>query len=66
MNSLKLNYDKLIELQRLFRSGKIKENEIPNPQLNQLKELYHEQIKLLECSIEDDKMRILKIKSQIG
>ena len=61
MNSLKLNNKELIELQKLFRNGEIKENEIPKPHLGQLKELYHKQIELLEKSIEYDRMKILKI-----
>lgn len=66
MNSLKLNNKELIELQKLFRNGQIKENEIPKPHLDQLKELYYKQIELLESSIEDDRMKILKIKNEIN
>lgn len=66
MNSLKLSNKELIELQKTFRSREIKENEIPKPHLDQLKELYHKQIELLESSIEDDRMKILKIKNEIN
>lgn len=66
MNSLKLSNKELIELQKTFRSGEIKENEIPKPHLDQLKELYYKQIELLENSIEDDRMKILKIKNEIN
>lgn len=65
MNSLKLSNKELIELQKMFRNGEVQENEIPKPHLDQLKELYHKQIELLECSIEDDRMKILKIKSEL-
>ena len=66
MNSLKLSNKELIELQKLFRNGELKEDEIPKPHLYQLKELYHIQIELLESSIEDDRMKILKIKNEIN
>ena len=65
MNSLKLNNKELIELQKLFRNGEIQENEIPKSHLDQLKELYHKQIELLENSIEEDRIKILKIKNEI-
>lgn len=66
MNSFKLSNKELIELQKIFRNGEIKENEIPKTHLDQLKELYHKQIELLENSIEDDRMKILKIKNEIN
>ncbi len=65
MNSSKLSGIKLIELQKLFRYGKIKEKDIPEKQLKELKRLYHEQISFLENSIEADKQKILKIKKQL-
>ena len=66
MNSLKLNNKELIELQKTFRNREIKESEIPKTHLYQLKELYYKQIKLLENSIEDDRIKILKIKNEIN
>ena len=66
MDSLKLSNKELIELQKTFRNGKIKENEIPKTHLDQLKDLYHEQIELLKNSIEYDRMKILKIKNEIN
>ena len=52
----------LLKLQKDFRSGKIKEEDIPQEQLEQLKELYNIQIEFLEKSIECDKQKILNIK----
>lgn len=66
MSSFKLSNKELIELQKIFRNGEIKENEILKPHLDQLKEMYHKQIELLESSIEDDRMKILKIKNEIN
>ena len=57
--------DELFKLQKLFRAGMITENQIPELQLRELKNLYHKQISGLENSIETDKQRILKIKSQL-
>lgn len=63
--NIKLNNKGLLELQKLFRSGMIKENAIPKEQLYRLKELYYEQISFLEDYIEIDKQKILKIKNQL-
>lgn len=65
VENMQLNNNSLLELQKLFRNGLIKENEIPEKQLQDLKKLYHEQIKFLENSIENDKQKILKIKNQL-
>lgn len=65
MNSSKLSDIKLIELQKLFRYGEIKEKDIPRQQLEELKNLYHKQINFLENSIETDRQKILKIKNQL-
>ncbi len=62
---MQLNTNSLLELQKMFRNGMIKENEIPEKQLQDLKKLYYEQIKFLENSIENDKQKILKIKNQL-
>ena len=64
VESMQLNSSSLLELQKLFRNGIIKENDIPKEQLHELKKLYHEQINFLENSIEIDKQKILKIKNQ--
>ena len=65
MNNSKLSSIKLTELQKLYRYGEIKEKDIPEQQLKELKKLYHEQISFLENSIEADKQEILKIKKQL-
>lgn len=65
VESMQLNNSSLLELQKLFRNGIIKENDIPKEQLNELKKLYHEQINFLENSIEADRQKILKIKNQL-
>ena len=65
VESMQLNNSSLLELQKLFRNGIIKENDIPKEQLHELKKLYHEQINFLENSIEIDKQKILKIKNQL-
>ena len=58
VESMQLNNSSLLELQKLFRNGIIKENDIPKEQL-------HEQINFLENSIEADRQKILKIKNQL-
>lgn len=60
-----LNNKELIELQKKFRNKQIKEEEIPKEQLKELKELYYEQIQILEKSIESDKQKILKIRRNL-
>lgn len=64
-NNLK-NKKELLNLQKDFRSGKIKEEEIPQEQLEKLKELYNIQIDFLEKSIECDKQKILNIKRRLS
>ena len=65
VESMQLNNSSLLELQKLFRNGIIKENDIPKEQLHELKKLYHEPINFLENSIEADRQKILKIKNQL-
>ena len=55
----------LEELQKMFKEGKIKEEDIPEEQRKALKELYHKQIKALEDSIEKDRQEIIKIRKQL-
>ena len=56
----------LLKLQKDFRSGKIKEEDIPQEQLEKLKKLYNIQIEFLEKSIECDKQKILKMKRKLS
>ena len=65
VESMQLNNSSLLELQKLFRNGIIKENDIPKEQLHELKKLYHEQINFSENSIEADRQKILKIKNHL-
>lgn len=60
------DYDELINLQKKYKEGKIKEQDIPIGKLNQLKELYYKQISIMENSIEKDKDEILKIRKRIS
>lgn len=60
-----LNNKELIELQKKYRKGIIREEDIPKDILKDLKELYHRQIKYLQESIEYDKKKILKIRKFI-
>lgn len=60
------DYDELINLQKQYNEGKIKEEDIPTEKLNQLKELYYKQISILENAIEKDKDEILKIRKRIS
>ena len=64
VDGIKVNNTNLLKLQKLYRKGVIKEDEIPEEQLNDLKELYKEQIYFLETSIEADKQMILRIKNK--
>lgn len=61
----KLNNKGLLDLQKLFRKGGIKEKDISEEEFQGLKKLYHEQIDFLEKSIEADRQKILKIKNQL-
>ena len=59
------NNNSVLELQKLFRTGKIKEKDIPEQQRYALKQLYHQQIDFLQNSIDSDKQKIIKIKKQL-
>lgn len=65
IENMELNNSNLLKLQKIFRKGDIKENDIPPQKLFELKKLYHEQISFLEESIEIDKQKIIKIKTQL-
>ncbi len=64
--SINFDYDELIKLQKKYREGKIKEEDIPEDKLNQLKKLYRKQINIIENSIKEDKKEILKIRKNIS
>mgnify|MGYP001862906822 CR=1 FL=1 len=56
---------KILELQKQYRSGKIKEEELSEEQINSLCKLYDEQIAELRKSNEIRKQRILEYKRKI-
>lgn len=61
----KLDNKYLLGIQKLFRKGIIKENDISEEEIQELKKLYHKQIDFLEKSLEADRQKILKIKNQL-
>lgn len=65
METKQFNNKDLYELQKLFRTGKIKEKDITEQQRDALKRLYHQQIDFLQNSIENDKQKIIRIKKQL-
>lgn len=58
------SYNDLLKLQKQFRKGLIKEEDLSEVELKQLKSLYKKQIAYLEESIEADKKEIAKLKKQ--
>lgn len=55
----------LLELQKRYRAGEIKEEEMTEEQVDELEKLYDEQIDLLEKMIELDKIKIRKAIKEI-
>ena len=66
MSFFKIENKELLKLQKEYRTGKIKENDIPKNKLEELKKLYIKEINFLEESIEDDKKKIIEIRSKIS
>ena len=60
------NDNELLKLQKKFRKGLIKEEDLSSEELRQLKELYKKQIEYMDNSIEEDKKEILILKRKIG
>ena len=60
-----LNRNELLELQKKYRNGEIEEENMSKEEIEQLKELYKQQIKALEESIEEDKNKILEIRKKL-
>jgi len=52
----------LLMLQKRYMKNEINESEIPKEKVEQLKELFRKQIKIVEQLIENDKQKILKMK----
>ena len=61
-----INDNELLKLQKKFRKGLIKEEDLSSEELRQLKELYKKQIEYMDNSIEEDKKEILILKRKIG
>ena len=61
-----LTNKELLELQKKYRKGLIKEEDIPEDQVKDLKELYKKQIKIVNESIEEDKKKIIEIKKKLN
>ena len=59
------NDRELLKLQKKFRNGLIKEEDISGEDLNRLKELYKKQIEYINNSIENDRNEILRLKRKI-
>ena len=57
-----LNNKELLELQKKFRRGIIKEEDIPEDVVKDLEDLYKKQIQYLEDEIKKDKEKIIQIK----
>ena len=60
MEKSNLSIDELIELQKQYRAGKIKEEDLSDEQIDDLIVLYKREIEYLEKLIEKDKQKILK------
>ena len=54
----------LLMLQKRYMKNEINESEIPKEKVEQLKELFRKQIKIVEQLIENDKQKILKMKKK--
>ena len=60
-----LNNKELLEWQKKFRRGLIKEDDIPEDVKEDLKNLYNKQINYLKESIKMNKEKILQIKRKL-
>lgn len=56
---------RIYKLQKLFKDGKITEDDLSEEDVKKLKKLYNNQILRLKKSIEEYKNKILKIKKEI-
>ena len=59
-----LEDNELLMLQKRYMKNEIKESEISKEKVEQLKELFRKQIKIVEQLIEDDKQKILKMRKK--
>lgn len=56
---------RIYKLQKLFKAGKITEDDLAEKDVNKLKKLYNNEILRLKKSIEEYKNKILNIKKEI-
>ena len=56
----------LLKLQKKYRKGQIKEEDLSKEELHRLEELYKAQIAILDIAIENDKKEISRLKKKIG
>lgn len=61
-----INDKELLKLQKKFRKGQIKEEDLAKEDLHRLVELYKAQIAILDDAIEKDKREIIRLKKKIG
>jgi len=61
-----INDIELLKLQKKYRKGQIKEEDLSKNELCRLKELYKVQIAFLDNAIENDKREINHLKKKIG
>ena len=58
--------NELLKLQKKYRKGQIKEEDLAKEDLHRLVELYKAQIAILDDAIEKDKREIIRLKKKIG
>ena len=61
-----INDKELLKLQKKFRKGQIKEEDLSKEDLHRLVELYKAQIAILDDAIEKDRREIIRLKKKIG
>ena len=61
-----INDKELLKLQKKFRKGQIKEEDLAKEDLHRLVELYKAQIAILDDAIEKDRREIIRLKKKIG
>ena len=61
-----INDKELLKLQKKFRKGQIKEEDLAKEDLHRLVELYKAQIAILDDAIKKDKREIIRLKKKIG
>lgn len=61
-----INDKELLKLQKKFRRGQIKEEDLAKEDLHRLEELYKAQIAILDDAIEKDRREIIRLKKKMG